>query len=46
MSPELFNMQNNACVDNSSSEPCEILMPELEVLMLSKDALHHLKCLR
>ena len=36
--------QNSACVDTLSTELC--VMPELEVLMLSKDALQHLKFLR
>ena len=37
-------VQNSACVDTFSTEPC--VMPKLEVLMLSKDALQHLKFLR
>ncbi|CAL5224104.1 g6735 [Coccomyxa viridis] len=36
--------KNSACVDTFSTEPC--VMPKLEVLMLSKDALQHLKFLR
>ncbi len=40
----LIAVQNSACADTFSTEPC--IMPELEVLMLSKDALQHLKFLR
>ena len=38
--------QNSACGDTFSTEPSSVVLPELEVLMLSKDALQHLKFLR
>ena len=39
-------MQNNAWADSSAPQPHTVLMPSLEVLMLSRDALAHLKLLQ
>ena len=39
-------MQNNARANSSAPPPHTVLMPCLEMLMLSKDALPHLKFLQ
>ena len=39
-------LQNSTCVESFAMEPGSILMPQLEVLMLSKDALTNLQFLR